>query len=350
MPPYLRPGLALALGATNDPNVRALQHDLRALGYLRAGIDGNFGAGTTAAIKALQYDVLHNNGRGKDGDSPVAVTSFNTKPGGGLYVTKVTGLFDQNFAEALAAMMADERVAKLPASDDPVSDNHKALDAIRSVPSTKAPVPFVVAIVTQESNSQHFHVPRGTDQDRFVTVGLDRNDADPDHITSRGYGIGQSTLFHHPPSFQDVADTIAGPLRNVQATFVELRQKFDGAVVGKNGASDRMAEHPRIPLRLCRYAPSDARYMNDCRNCALRTHRIDITRGTPAYAGASISYQPTKYYPSAEYPGVPNRAEFLCDWPYAARRYNGGRQFLSLSNPHLVERVALRKTPCPWDR
>jgi len=51
--------------------------------------------------------------------------------------------------------------------------------------------------------------------------------------------------------------------------------------------------------------------------------RLDIARGTPAYPGASISYQPDQYYPSAIYRNVPDRADFLCDWPYAARRYNG---------------------------
>jgi hypothetical protein len=30
-----------------------------------------------------------------------------------------------------------------------------------------------------------------------------------------------------------------------------------------------------------------------------------------------------QYYPTADYSGVPDRAEFLCDWPYAVRRYNG---------------------------
>lgn len=323
--PYLRAGLTLAQGATsNDPAcVRALQHDLRALGYLKAGVDGDFGNGTTKAIRALQYDLLNNDGRGRDGAAPVAVTSFNAKLGGGQYVTAVTGLFDQDFAQAVAAIMADDRVGKLPASDDPAGDNQKALAAIRAMSSAKAPVPFAIAVVTQESNGRHFHVPVGADEDKFVTLGQDRNGSTSDDVTSRGYGIGQSTLFHQPPSRQEVADIIADPVRNVQATFVNLRQKFDGAILGKQGASDRMAEHPRLALRLCRYAPTDTRYLNDCRNCALQTRRIDITRGTPAYAGASISYQPTQYYPSAEYTGVPDRADFLCDWPYAVRRYNG---------------------------
>ena len=50
---------------------------------------------------------------------------------------------------------------------------------------------------------------------------------------------------------------------------------------------------------------------------------VEIERGTPAYAGANFGYQPDQYYPTAVYHGVPNRADFLCDWPYAARRYNG---------------------------
>ena len=53
------------------------------------------------------------------------------------------------------------------------------------------------------------------------------------------------------------------------------------------------------------------------------SHKVEIERGTPDYAGANFGYQPDQYYPTAVYHGVPNRADFLCDWPYAARRYNG---------------------------
>src|SRR6266850_5477425 len=55
---FQRPALSLSEGAPNDPDlVRALQHDLRALGYLRRGIDGKFGPGTAAAVRALQTEL-----------------------------------------------------------------------------------------------------------------------------------------------------------------------------------------------------------------------------------------------------------------------------------------------------
>src|SRR5438128_1724988 len=54
---YRRAGLVLRRGAgPADPLVRALQQDLRKLGYLRSGIDGQFGEDTERAVRALQYD------------------------------------------------------------------------------------------------------------------------------------------------------------------------------------------------------------------------------------------------------------------------------------------------------
>ena len=66
---YQQPGLVLkrpGTGATNA-QIRDLQRHLRALGYLRQGIDGAFGGGTEGAVKGLQHDLLHNDGGGKDG-------------------------------------------------------------------------------------------------------------------------------------------------------------------------------------------------------------------------------------------------------------------------------------------
>ena len=57
--PYRQPGLELRpRSGPPDPLAKALQEDLRSLGYLRAGIDGRFGAGTASAVRALQYDLL----------------------------------------------------------------------------------------------------------------------------------------------------------------------------------------------------------------------------------------------------------------------------------------------------
>ena len=132
------------------------------------------------------------------------------------------------------------------------------------------------------------------------------------------------TLFHHPPRPEELQDAILDPARNVQQAFAELRDKFDRYVAGPaDTADDRAAEHRVLPLRLCKYQPGDPLYMRDCQACAAAARKIDIHRGTPAYAGATFGYQPDQYYPSAEYRGVPDRADFLCDWPYAARRYNG---------------------------
>ena len=324
--PYKTSGLRE--GAQNDPElVRALQRDLRALGYLKAGIDGVFGPGTTQAIRALQYDLLNNSGAssGGDGRAPVAIASFNVTANNEKAVTAIDGIVSEAVAACLEAMLGDERIPQLPRADDPAAANRAALAAIAAAPSTTAPTPYIAAMVQQESSGKHFNVPRGADEDDFVIVGLDRNDkAVPDHITSRGFGIGQYTLFHHPPRMDELNSVIADPVRNVQKAFAELRLKFDQYVVGPaDTADDRSAEHPLLPLRICKYPPDEPRYLRDCRNCALAARKIDIVRGTPAYQGASISYQPDRYYPSADYANVPDRADFPCDWPYAVRRYNG---------------------------
>jgi len=328
VPRYKQPGLSLRQGGPNDPAlVRALQRDLRALGYLRAGIDGVFGDGTTRAVRALQHDLLNNGGAssGGDGRAPVAIASFNVTAGGAKAVTVIDGVVTEAVAGCLEAMLADARIPQLPRADDPGAQNRAALAAIAATPSATAPTPYIAAMVLQESDGRHFNVPRGADEDAFVIVGLDRNDtAAPDRITSRGFGIGQYTLFHHPPRLDELRDVIADPVGNVQKAFAELRQKFDRYLVGPaSTADDRTAEHPLLPLRICKYPPNDPRYMRDCRNCARAARKIDIVRGTPAYKGASISYQPDQYYPSANYANVPDRADFPCDWPYAVRRYNG---------------------------
>jgi hypothetical protein len=307
--------------------VRALQRDLRSLGYLRSSIDGTYGTGTINAVRSLQFDLLHNDGasRANDGTASVAITAFNVDPDrGDLCVQGVNGVVDERTAGCIDRLLNDERVAKIPDAVDPAEVNRQALRTIASLPSTVAPAPFVVAIVMQESGAQHYRVP-GKDDDRFVVVGLDRGDAaNPDHITSRGYGIGQYTLFHHPPRADEIDGFIVDPVNNVQRTFALLRAKFDRFVVGPSDhGDDRRVEHPLLPLRLCQYAPSDSRYMLDCRNCAAKVRKVNIERGTPAYSGATLTYQPDQYYPSANYFGVPDRAEFLCDWPYAVRRYNG---------------------------
>ena len=69
----------LAKGSAEHELVKALQRDLRALGYLRQGIDGEFGDGTRMAVCRLQHDLLHNDGSSTsgDGNAPCAVRTFN---------------------------------------------------------------------------------------------------------------------------------------------------------------------------------------------------------------------------------------------------------------------------------
>ena len=326
--PYQQAGLTLSEAGPNDPAlVRALQQDLRALGYLLRGIDGRFGSGTTRAVRALQWDLLNNDGSSSaaDGAAPLPLTTFNQAPDGAPAVARVDGVVDEALAGCIDALLGDPRMTVLPSVDDPAARNREALAAIVATANSKAPPPFIGAMVIQESGGLHYNLPRPRDDDSFVTVGLDRNNrGDPDQITSRGYGIGQYTLFHHPPRREELQDAIVDPVRNVQKMFADLREKFDRFVAGPaDVASERRVEHPLLPLRLCRYAPSDARYLRDCRNCARAARKIDIERGTPAYAGAAFGYLPDQYYPSAAYSDVPDRADFLCDWPYAVRRYNG---------------------------
>jgi hypothetical protein len=340
--PYNIQNINLAEDGNNNPAlVRALQRNLRALGYLHEGIEGEFGSGTAQAVRSLQYDLINNNGastRG-DGPSPVAMTLFNKDDNGGQRISGVSGVLDQSLAQCLEAILNDPRVPQLPCATDPAAENRAALAAIAGSASTVAPTPFMTTIIVLESNGEHFHVPRQGDSDTFVTIGLDRNDSDTDHITSRGYGIGQYTLFHHPPSASEIVEYVADPVRNVQNGYRELRDKFDKSVAGPADKSDdRSAEHPLLPLRPCKYAPGDQRYLNDCRACAASARKVDIVRGTPCYPGASISYQPTKYHPSATYSGVPDRADFACDWPYATRRYNGS----GVDSFHYQTRVLLQ--------
>lgn len=327
---YQQAGLALARNRANDANlVRALQLDLRALGYLRGAIDGEFGEGTERAVRALQFDLLNNHGasRGGDGDAPVAMTDFNSADGAG-WVAEVNGVADFALAGCIAALLADARVPKLPSAVDPVGENAKVARAIAQIRNHVAPSPFMLAILRQESGVRHFCVPAGANADSYIVVGFDHAvAANADEITSRGYGVGQYTLFHHPPRAEEVTDLMRDPAQNVSRAYAELREKFDRFVTGPSDrAEDRTAEHPLLPLRLCKYAPDDARYMADCRNCALAARKVSIAPGMPCCAGSESRYHPDQYYATASYQGVPDRADFPCDWPYAVRRYNGAGQ------------------------
>jgi len=319
---YAQTGLTLSPSATPSPLVGDLQHDLRALGYHKGSIDGVFGAGTAKAVRALQYDLLSNAGKSSSGDgsAPVAVKNYNRGR-----VTSSTGVVDQNLVACISDMLDDTAYPKLPFSNSPHTDNQRALQAIAAMASAQVPFPFLYGIMMQESGCQHFHVPSGADLDTFVSVGCDTNDqANPERITSRGFGIGQYTLFHHPPTAEEVSSFISDPVGNVKRAINELRGKFDQFLIGPaDRADDRIQEAGKGPLRLCKFDSKDPLFMRDCVNCLRQAGTQNIVAGqTPLYAGSSSTYEQTQYH-KGSYDNVPVRKNIPCDWPYAVRRYNG---------------------------
>ncbi|MGH7120349.1 MAG: peptidoglycan-binding domain-containing protein [Acetobacteraceae bacterium] len=317
---YRLAGLCRAVG-TDHGLVQVLQRDLRALGYLWRGIDGEFGLLTQAAVRALQYDLLHNDGRstGKDGDAPVAVKSFSQG------VRDVTGIVDPALADSIEALLGEDRVPKLPSSRDAATANRDAFAEIFRAAGRRVPMPFLLAMFQQESGCRHYAVPKPPgDADSYVIIGLDRDSKDADHILSRGYGIGQYTISHHPPRPEEVSGFIADPLRNIEQAVDVFVDKFEKWVRGAAGARDYRAEHPALnALRLCRYAPSDPSYMSACRDCAATAGKHDLGPDSPLYKGTRQTYGEVHHHRPTTYRGVPDRADFQCDWPYAMRRYNG---------------------------
>lgn len=297
--------------------VREAQRHLRALGYLKRGIDGKFGPGTEQAVRSLQFGLIHTDDTAND--APISIRSYNKGR-----VTDVSGILDPNTAACIQDMLNDERFILLPYSENPESENAK----IDQIESERVPMPFLKVILQQESGMRQFEVPRGEDEDNLILIGLDRNDEDhPDHITSRGYGAGQYTLFHHPPTREEVDDFMISVERNVAKAAEELRGKFDDFVNGKDSntrADDRIEEFGTGALRLCKYQSDDPRYLTDCRQCAIDAGETVIIAGqTRFYEGSSGIYEITQYHKDQRLTGVPVRQNMGCDWPYAVRRYNG---------------------------
>jgi hypothetical protein len=113
------------------------------------------------------------------------------------------------------------------------------------------------------------------------------------------------------------------PTGNLSMAMGELRGKFDRFVNGPTSgtrADDRIAEAGSGPLRECRFERTDPRFLRDCQACLREATSTDIAVGTPFYARSSGAMQ---YYKKLPYRGVPRRKDIPCDWPYAARRYNG---------------------------
>ena len=257
-----------------------------------------------------------------DGRAPVSVLDYNRGR-----VVDVTGDVDEGLAGCIADMLDDPAFAKLPFADDPAAANRAINAAVAQLPPQSVPIPFMVAILKQETNLRHYNEPRAGDDDKYIIVGLDTNASQKHIITSRGYGFGQYTLFHHPPRADEVADFMNDLQKNLQKAIKELRHKFDNFVNGGTSgtrADDRIAERGDGNLKRCKFRIDDPRFMTDCRQCALDAGQINIEAGvTHWYEGSSHTYQPTQYYKNANYRRVPIRKNVGCDWPYAARRYNG---------------------------
>ena len=340
-PSYLVPGLVLSPSPTFSSQTMDLQGDLRSLGYHSGPIDGIFGSGTTKAIMALQFDLQNNSGSSTakpgDGSAPVAVQNYNNGA-----VTSQTGILDQPLASCIAAMLTDSAFPKVPSSTDPSGDNQAALAAIAAISPPQVPIPFLMQVFIQESGQQHFQVPSTNNTDNFVTIGLDRNHpSSQTAITSRGYGIGQYTLFHHPPTQSEVDGVIRDPVQNAVAAIQELLLKFNIYVIGPSStADDRIAEFGRGPLRLCQYQPADPKYLRDCANCCVSADKVNIVAGvTPVIAGSPATYEKTQYH-IGSYNNVPNRATIPCDWPYAMRRYNGSGPDSYAYQAEVLKRIA----------
>jgi hypothetical protein len=198
---------------------------------------------------------------------------------------------------------------------------------MRDMPSREVPIPFLMGMLLQESGLKHYNEPAGKDEDAYIVTGLDTNANQKYIVTSRGYGAGQYTLFHHPPRKEEIEDFMLDVQKNLQKAIRELREKFDhfvnGNTTGKR-ADDRIAEYGNGPLRLCKYPETDSRYMKDCKRCMAAAGQYDIKEGvTRFYDGSTHTFVPTQYYRKASYDSVPIRKNIGCDWPYAMRRYNG---------------------------
>jgi hypothetical protein len=335
---YQGPGLRLSRDAhVSRAIVKDLQRDLRRLGYLATGIDGIFGKATEDAIKALQFDLLYGRREGSDGSAPVRVRDYNK-----ARVTSVDGILEEKLAGIIADVLADDLFIKVPASPSPAAENARIAREISAMKSTDVPVPFLIGILKQESGLRHFSEPSPANDDNFVIVGLDRNASGTPAITSRGFGVGQYTFFHHPPTQAEASGCILDARANVSQAVLELRDKFQRFVNGNTSgtrADDRQAEFGRGALRRCKYGAGDPRCMSACRDCLAAAGTTRIQAGvTRFYIGASRVYEPTQYHPETEYTGVPVRANIGCDWPYAVRRYNGG----GLDSYHYQTQVLLR--------
>jgi hypothetical protein len=183
---YNKQGLVMKRGGdgTSITQIKDLQRDLRQLGYLPSGIDGEFGKVTELAVKSLQYDLLQNDGRStrQDGNASVRILDYNRGR-----IVQITGEVTQTLASCISDMLDDANLPLLPKVDDPKAENNNLITVMRNLPSTTVPIPFLMGVLRQESGLKHYHEPKANDEDTFITVGFDTNANEKYIITSRGW-------------------------------------------------------------------------------------------------------------------------------------------------------------------
>ncbi len=242
---YKKSGLILKRGSTtaSKSQIKDLQRALRQLGYLFRWIDGGFGRGTERVVKALQHDLLNNFGSQNDGEAPVSIIDYNKGR-----VIDVTDVVDQKLAQCISDMLDDKKYLKLPFPENPKDANREVITQFDALTSTDVPLPFLKAIFKQESNLKHFYVPRDADEDNYIVVGMGTNAGEKHIITSRGYGLGQFTLFHHPPKNSEVKKFRVGIRGNISKAIEELRDKFKTLSRVRPEEDARMTGLPKAEL------------------------------------------------------------------------------------------------------
>ena len=293
--------------------MKALQQDLRRLGYLKSGIDGQFGEGSdkrrpvAAALACLPTP------------SPTAATVMRPQPLKAFNrgrVASVTGVCDQGLVVCIEDMLADHRLPTLPRSDDPARANRDAFAALQTLVGLRVPRPFLLAILLQESDGQHFRTPTGANADDFIVVGLDRNDQGhprPHHLARVRHRAVHRCGSTTPPRADEVASFMLDPVRQrpaggrrAEREIRDLRQRTNAGATGGRSAGRGGSG----ALRRCRYGPDDARYMLDCVRCAAES-RVNIGTTTPLHPKTTETLQPTPA-PTPEiesYRNVPDRAK-----------------------------------------
>ncbi|MFH1562211.1 MAG: peptidoglycan-binding protein [Nitrospirota bacterium] len=285
-------------------HVYRLQTALKRLGFLGHNdikqVNGNFGKGgyTERAIRALQYDLINKRIRGKDWNQG--------------RIKEVNGIVDQNLALIIKTMLgaSDEEFFKVPYTKDRNEANKKAIQLLdeqeNKIISQSVPPTFIKAILKQETGMAHYDV------DGFVYIGCD--EVSPLYVyKSRGWGMGQYTITHHPPTLKEADEFINNPVNNVDKAVKELREKFDRYIVSnslKQCADERIKIRGKSSLIECKYKKDSPMYIKDCMNCVKNAKREDEYYGE------------LKWHKST-HKNVPVWSDIPCDWPVAIRRYNG---------------------------